>query len=203
MFIPSLTAFNNRKRNKLKIGILIKEFEALSNWELRIIKEIINNSSLELAVLIQDGREGNNNPKTLKNKLKRLLKSKNIFGKILFIFQRKIENKIFTQKSTVNKRKIIQNLHKIDKIKVKPERKGFLDIFNKNDVDKIKKYNLDIILRHEFNIIRGEILYVAKYGIWSFHHADNSINRGGPPGFWEIILNQSSVGVTLQQLFTP
>lgn len=186
----------------MKIGILIKEFEALSNWELRIIKEIINNSSLELALLIQDGREGNNNPKTLKNKLKRLFKSKNIVGKILFNFHEKIENKIFTEKPTVNKRKIIQNLNKVDKIKVKPERKGFLDIFNKNDIDKIKKYNLDIILRHEFNIIRGEILNVAKYGIWSFHHADNSINRGGPPGFWEIILNQPSVGVTLQQL-TP
>lgn len=42
----------------------------------------------------------------------------------------------------------------------------------------------------------------AKYGIWSFHHADNTINRGGPTGFWEILLKQSSVGVTLQQL-TP
>ncbi|CAN0466762.1 unnamed protein product, partial [Scytosiphon promiscuus] len=33
-----------------------------------------------------------------------------------------------------------------------------------------------------------------------FHHADNAINRGGPPGFWEILLHQPSVGVTLQQL---
>jgi len=186
----------------MKIGILIKEFEALSNYELRIIKGIIENPSLELVLLIQDGRKENDNPKALKNKLKRLLKSKDIFGKALFSFQCKIENKLLKEKSIVDKTRIVQELNKVDKIKVTPERKGFLDIFSKNDVDKIKKYNLDIILRHEFNIIRGEILYAAKYGIWSFHHGDNSINRGGPPGFWEVFLNQSSVGVTLQKL-TP
>ena len=33
-------------------------------------------------------------------------------------------------------------------------------------------------------------------------NADNSINRGGPSCFWEISLNQPTVGVTLQKL-TP
>ncbi len=46
------------------------------------------------------------------------------------------------------------------------------------------------------------MLKASKYGIWSFHHGDNSINRRGPAGFWEIFLKQESVGVTLQQL-TP
>ncbi|MGZ2368710.1 glucosamine inositolphosphorylceramide transferase family protein [Ancylomarina sp. YFZ004] len=186
----------------MRIGILIKEFEALSNWELRIINRILKDPSLELALLVQDGREGNNSPKTLKNKLKRLFKSKNIIGKLLFGFQHKIENNLFKEKFTVNRAKIIKELNKINIIKVAPERKGFLDIFDASDVEKIKKHNLDIILRHEFNIIRGEILQASQYGIWSFHHADNSINRGGPAGFWEIVLNQSSVGVTLQKL-TP
>ena len=186
----------------MKIGILIKEFESLSNYELRIIKGIIEDPTLELALLIQDGRKGDNNPKILNSKLKSLLRSKNILGKVLFYFQCKIENQLFKEKYTVDKTRIVQELNKVDKIKVTPERKGFLDIFSKNDVDRIKKYNLDIILRHEFNIIRGEILYVPKYGIWSFHHGDNSINRGGPPGFWEVFLKQSSVGVTLQKL-TP
>lgn len=186
----------------MRIGILIQEFEVLSNWELRIINEILKDPSLELALLIQDGREGNNSTKTLKSRLNRLLKSKNIFGKILFSLQTKIENFLFKEKITVDKERIIRELNKINKIKVEPKRKGFLDIFDDNDVDKIKKYDLDIILRHEFNIIRGNILQAAKYGIWSFHHADNSINRGGPAGFWEIVLKQPSVGVTLQKL-TP
>jgi len=46
----------------MKIGILIKRFEKLSNCELRIIDGILNNQQLELSLLIQDGRVGNENP---------------------------------------------------------------------------------------------------------------------------------------------
>jgi len=65
----------------MKIGILIKKFENLSNWELRIIDEIMNNPELELSLLIQDGRDGKEDTKSLKNKIKRLFKSKNVLGK--------------------------------------------------------------------------------------------------------------------------
>ncbi len=186
----------------MRIGILINDFEALKNWELRIISGIIEDPSLELALLIQDGREGNDSPKSLRSSLKRLFKSGNVTGKLLFNFQCKVEDVLFKGKPTVNRIKIIQKLNKINTIKVTPKRKGYLDIFSKIDANKVKKHNLDIILRHEFNIIRGEILRASKHGIWSFHHADNSINRGGPAGFWEIALKQPSVGVTLQKL-TP
>lgn len=186
----------------MRIGILIKDFELLGNWELTIIDKIIKDPSLELVLLIKDGRKSNDNPNNLNAKLKRLLKSRNVIGTILFKLQQKIESRLFKERLTVDKSKIISDLNIINKIEVKPFRKGYLDIFDKNCVKEIEKYNLDIILRHEFNIIRGELLNVPKYGIWSFHHGDNSINRGGPPGFWEIVLKQTSVGVTLQKL-TP
>ena len=68
---------------KVKIGILISEFENLPNWVLRIIKEIIENPKLELSLLVKDGRKGNESPKDLKNKIKRLIHSKNILGKLI------------------------------------------------------------------------------------------------------------------------
>ena len=189
-------------RNIIKIGILIKEFEALSNWELRIVDRIINDQSLELSLLIKDGRSGSKDTKSLINKIRYLLKSRNIVGKLLLKVQILIEKKIFSGISTVNKDNVISKLKEINTIELRPKRKGFLDIFSDRDAEKIKNFNLDIILRHEFSIIRGAVLKSAKYGIWSFHHADNSINRGGPPGFWEIMFEQDSVGVTLQQLTT-
>ena len=186
----------------MKIGILVKNLIELSNWELRIINEILIDKNIELSILIQDGRCGNESTCSLKNKFTSLLKSKNILGKILFKLQVLIEMRLFREQFTTDKEKIINNLKKIESIKLKPKKKGFLDVFSNEDADKVKNYNLDIILRHEFNIIRGPLLNSAKYGIWSFHHADNIINRGGPAGFWEIVLKQSNVGVTLQQL-TP
>lgn len=186
----------------MKIGILIKKFENLSNWEFRIIDEIMNNQELELSLLIQDGRDGNEDPSSFKNRINRFFKSKHILGKFLFTIQVLIERKIFKQQFTRDQENIINRLKEIEMVKLSPERKGFLDVFSNDDAEKIKTYDLDIILRHEFNIIRGPLLDSAKYGIWSFHHADNSINRGGPAGFWEVVLKQASVGVTLQQL-TP
>ena len=41
----------------IKIGILCKEFKHLRNFEYRIIKEIIEDNDLELALLIFDGRK--------------------------------------------------------------------------------------------------------------------------------------------------
>ena len=182
----------------MKIGILIKDFNMLANWELRILDKIKNDPSLELTLLIKDGRKKAG--ESTGDRLRKLMRSGNVIGKILFKVQTVIESKIFKTNYTVNKEEIIAWIKTIKNFEVKPEQKGFLDIFSKADAEIVKNYNLDIILRHEFNIIRGEILNASKYGIWSFHHGDNSINRGSPAGFWEVFLKQPVVGVTLQKL---
>ena len=184
----------------IKIGILIGKFEELQNWELRIIEKIINEKEYELKLLIQDGRIKKST--SIKDKFLSSIFSKYFLLKVLNKIQFSIEKRLFRHADTVNKKEIINYLKQIELIKLKPNRKGFLDIFSKEDSKKIKGFDLDIILRHEFNIIRGDILSSSKYGIWSFHHADNDVIRGGPPGFWEIILKKSNIGITLQEL-TP
>ena len=186
---------------KIKIGILCKEFDALRNFELRIIQHILDDSSLELKLLIFDGRKTRNSNIRIK-KIIKLIKDKKLIAKGFLKLQEIIESSFFKIKNPCNKNKIIKELEKMDSIKISPKRKGFLDIFSENDSKIISSYNLDIIIRHEFNIIRGKILESAKYGIWSFHHGDNKVNRGGPACFWEILLRQKHIGVTLQKL-TP
>lgn len=184
----------------IKIGILIGKFEELQNWELRIIKKIISEKDYELKLLIQDGRIKKST--SIKDKFLSSIFSKYFLLKVLNKIQFSIEKHLFRHADTVNKKEIINYLKQTELIKLKPNRKGFLDIFSKEDSKNIKGFDLDIILRHEFNIIRGDILSSSKYGIWSFHHADNDVIRGGPPGFWEIILKKSNIGITLQEL-TP
>ena len=184
----------------IKIGILIGKFEELQNWELRIIEKIISEKDYELKLLIQDGRIKKST--SIKDKFLSSIFSKYFLLKVLNKIQFSIEKYLFRHADTVNKKEIINYLKQTELIKLKPNRKGFLDIFSKEDSKNIKGFDLDIILRHEFNIIRGDILSSSKYGIWSFHHADNDVIRGGPPGFWEIILKKSNIGITLQEL-TP
>lgn len=81
------------------------------------------------------------------------------------------------------------------------ERKGkYSDYFNDEDIALLKNMKLDFILRFGYNILRGDVLQTAKFGIWSYHHGDERAFRGGPPAFWEIIRKAPSTGVVFQKL---
>ena len=70
--------------NKIKIGLLIREFDSLSNTEFRIYEKLFNTEYLSIKVLIKDGR------KNIKKKLTRFLHF-DIFTKLLFIVINKID----------------------------------------------------------------------------------------------------------------
>ncbi len=81
-----------------------------------------------------------------------------------------------------------------------PEHKNTSTFISNNDIETIKNQQLDFILRFGFDIVRGEILNAARYGIWSFHHDDEMKYRGGPPGFWEWMHDDPLNGIILQRL---
>jgi hypothetical protein len=89
-----------------------------------------------------------------------------------------------------------------DQIRVRPilSKSGFVYRFDTEDIRRLRTLNLDLLVRCGSGILRGDILQVARLGVVSFHHADNQINRGGPPGFWEVYLRQDTTGFTLQRL---
>lgn len=88
----------------------------------------------------------------------------------------------------------------IEVLNVTARKEGFNEYFPEETIKKIRNLKPDFILRFGFNILKGEILNVAKYGVWSFHHNDEQIIRGGPPVFWEIKNNENYCGVILQKL---
>jgi hypothetical protein len=83
---------------------------------------------------------------------------------------------------------------------VVPIAKGFTHRFSPHDLELVGEQKFDVILRFGFNILRGEILNVPRYGIWSYHHGDNAYCRGGPAYFWEIYERHPLSGVILQVL---
>lgn len=72
--------------------------------------------------------------------------------------------------------------------------------FRPDDVERIRSYKLDFILRFAFGIIDGDILTSARLGIWSFHHGDEMKFRGGPAAFWEVYYGEPTTGAILQRL---
>jgi hypothetical protein len=88
----------------------------------------------------------------------------------------------------------------VETITVEPVVKGFVHRFPDDATQLTVSRNLDVIFRFGFNIIRGDILRAARYGIWSYHHGDNDYYRGGPSHFWELFENNPCSGVVLQVL---
>ncbi len=83
---------------------------------------------------------------------------------------------------------------------VTPRETKFSDYFDDADVERIRAYDLDVALRLGFRILRGRSLRIARHGVWSYHHGDNLANRGGPPGFWEVMERVPTTGSVLQVL---
>lgn len=77
---------------------------------------------------------------------------------------------------------------------------GFVYRFADEDLRRIRELDLDLLVRAGSGILKGDILSAAKRGILSIHHGDNRINRGGPPGFWEVMERQPCTGFVIQRL---
>lgn len=85
-------------------------------------------------------------------------------------------------------------------VDITKSKSGYHYFYNSISIDEIKKLNIDVLVRCGSGILSGEILNCTKYGVLSFHHGDNHLNRGGPAGYWEVFKKQVRTGFVIQQL---
>jgi hypothetical protein len=118
---------------------------------------------------------------------------------VAYKFLRLIDRKIFKTKSNPFQTVLLPVKQEII-INTIPIQKEFSDWLDKDCLDQINNLQPDLILRFGFRILRGDILKMPRLGVWSLHHGDNKVNRGGPPGFWEVVNQEIISGVTLQKI---
>lgn len=175
-------------KRQLIFGIMC-EGDHLSQWQAQCIKELVRDSNIRLALIIRDGGAFQSSvwAKLKRVKVKRIL----YLLYIRFLFRPACNQLV----------DMSEYYRGVPAITCQVRHKGkFSQYFKKEDVDAIKSKKLDFILRFGFNIIRGDVLQAAKYGVWSFHHDDETKYRGGPPAFWEIYNNDPVTGAILQRL---
>lgn len=189
---------------RLRIGLLLDSF-LLPAWIVSILEQIDRSNYADLAftVLNLEAEErtiqGHRPP--LPVRLARLLTNRRRRSRILY--QRYTEwdkGRIRPEDDPFRLLDCAELLSGIDNLRYRPIRKGFVHRFTEEQVQSIRSFEADVILRFGFNIIRGEILNCAKYGMWSYHHGDNDYYRGGPAHFWELYERHPLVGVLLQVL---
>ena len=181
---------------KLKFGIMAKG-ESLEAWQYQCIQKLISSDIAEPALVII----AENAEKKKESFFQRLFRRTGLSKSRYLFFL--LYNKIRVRKGSrahisVDSRDIF---HSVEKLKCKTFKKGkFSEYFNAEDVEAIKGYDLDFIVRFAFGIIRGDVLQAARYGVWSYHHDDETKYRGLPSCFWEIYNRDPVSGAILQRL---
>jgi hypothetical protein len=157
-------------------------------WQADAVLDLLKNGHRAQLLIIDDRRVEKSSG------VRRILKKK--WRTFLF---NTLENRIFkpAAKQPVDLKSELQH---IESICCHVNIKGYSEYFDEPDILTIRKFNLDFILRFGFNIIRGNILSAARYGVWSFHHDDEMTYRGGPAGFWEIYKGDRVSGAIMQRL---
>ena len=177
---------------KLKIGLMLDSTN-VPHWVHLMVEKINQSNYAKIELVIINGSKISKN--TILSKIKN---NRNYF---LYKIFKKFENKIYTPELDSFKTYDLKNeLINVKKFTVIPKQTKYSDWIKAEDIKKILDNDLDVIVRLGFRILRGEILKSAKCGVWSFHHGDNDINRGGPAGFWEVFQNHPVTGSILQMI---
>lgn len=167
----------------LRIGILLNSL-TVPKWVSMCLDEISKNDFCKIELFVLNGAK---------------IESKSSFNTIL---QRRFYklDRWKNRKYDLLTPSVLIFPEQVHVMTVYPETTTHTDTFPRFDIEKIRGFNLDVILRFGFRILRGDILDAAKHGVWSFHHGDNHKYRGGPPCLWEVMRGEKTVGQVLQAL---
>lgn len=158
-------------------------------WEARCIEQLLDLPFIELSLLIVDERRAS---RELRGFLRYLTPNN-------FLFQLWARGPL--KPRATRTRDLGIRLQHVPMRRCRTRHVGtYSEHFEPEDLEAIAAHNLDFILRFSFGIIRGEILEVARFGVWSFHHGDEQAYRGAPPCFWEIARGEHVTGAILQRL---
>jgi len=186
----SINLLTNNK--KIRVGIMLDTYH-VDAWYYNILDSITRSdyASLELVILFKSPHEKT----TYTDKIRANPKT------FFYTTYTELENRILRREpdafAPMDAQKLLQN---VPVIEIQPQKNTYSDWIEKEDVEKIKEFNLDVILRYGSRIPKGAILNAARYGLWSYYHDDDTVVRGGPPGFWATFERKGERGAILQML---
>lgn len=180
----------------LRVGLLVDTFHQ-PRWVQRLVASIQASPYAEIVLVVQNtaAQPARQNGGSL------LAKIVDQRDSLLYLLYRKLDERLFPVSPNafeiVDLSEVLQGC---PLLAVHPRQTTYSDYLNEQDYRAIRAYDLDVALRLGFRILRGEFLKIARYGVWSYHHGDNQVNRGGPPGFWEVMEGSPLTGSILQVL---
>lgn len=168
----------------LNIGILINNF-IIRSWEYSAIHRIhdVDHTRISLIINYKDNSEKKNQKTDYP---------------LPFILHKHIDGKIFSGSRNNSSQKDLRELLKdVPVVEINSCENQKSEYQSINDVDQIRQYNLDIIIKLGYGFIKGEILKVPGYGVWSYSINHFQSEDEDMTGYYEVIRNRP---VTVSEL---
>lgn len=182
--------------NKIRVGLMLDDAQVFA-WEYSMIERIIISDYASVNLVIFNCQVKRN---IIIRFLLRIFQHKD---KFLFYLFKMIDDILFKFKrvpDAFERKNASGLLGGVPAIEVSPVRSKYSDFFSKEDIQKVGSFDIDVLIRLGFRVLKGDILRLPKYGVWSLHHGDNAVYRGGPAGYWEYFNGAAEVGSILQIL---
>ncbi|HEY2961670.1 MAG TPA: hypothetical protein VGJ37_04605, partial [Pyrinomonadaceae bacterium] len=188
-----MTTSVNDKR-PLRVGLLVDSFTQ-PRWVSSIINDIYGSSIAEIVLVVKNEAPSGQQSQ---GRLRSYWKNRKY---LLYALYNRLDARVGMSETDAFEDVDVQpSLANCPVVGVTPVMRKFSDWFPEEVVEEIRRYDLDVAISFGFRILRGEALRIAKHGVWSYHHGDNLVNRGGPAGFWEVMDASPISGSVLQVL---
>lgn len=177
---------------------LLLDTESLQKWEHRAIRHLLDESDLEInisLILVNDQDVSS----SLGEKISTFVTDFSVWKCCIAVKMLKtaVTGAPWYRKQVALKQTV--NTADVEKISCKPKpAEDFGNVLPGYAVSALG--DVDVAIRFGFGVLKGEALTAPTYGVLSYHHGDISEYRGRPSGFYEFIHEQTTAGITIQQL---
>jgi methionyl-tRNA formyltransferase len=177
--------------NPLRVGVMLDSL-TVPAWIAHVLRQLAEAPFVELALVVLNAE-----PRPPAPRFARLRSPRR--HHLLFQLYARVDRRVFRRDpdafAEVAMADELRSVPKREVVPLRPRR--FEHRFAAEAIDEIRAADLDVLIRFGFNIIRGEILECARYGVWSYHHGDNREYRGSPDFFWEMYEGNPVTGTML------
>lgn len=187
------------QRPRLRVGLLLDDTR-LYEWQYRMLARIIDDDCADLVLAVT--RAPVSGQATAQNSGRSVPLMQRVGYRLYQLFRRLDSSRLPAGPDPFAIRELQDLPVVIPVVAATPVCRGRTDRLDQSDLDEIESFDVDLFIRLGWRILQGGILSLPRYGVWSYHHGDNRVNRGGPPCIWEYANDEATTGLTLQRL-TP
>ena len=177
----------------IRVGVMLDSL-AVPAWIAKILRGVASRECVDFALVVLNPEPLGRKPRSALRPLRRPQ---------LFNLYQRIDARLFrAEPDALAEVDMTDQLRSVPTLALPPLRQTRVEHpFADGTLNKLRKADLDVLLRLGLNPVRGEALNCVRYGVWSYHHGANQCDRCGPAFFWEMY-ERNPVSETVLEVLT-